>query len=156
MAFQRFRRPLAWIFTSLAGGIVVLSVGMAIFAAKYGSVSAGTAYMRGERLLLLPRTLEVGTLHERQEKSIRLELVNLTDETVHILGVKPSCSCITIEDELPIELPRRESHFINLRIRFAVGVDRFQHTIIAYSDVAQGSIASATITGRNERASQIR
>jgi hypothetical protein len=146
------RRQLVWVATSLVGGIVIVSVLLAVLAAKYGSITAGNAYLRGEPLLLMPQTLDVGTELEKQQRTYRLELVNLSEGSIRILGVKPSCNCIAVEDELPIEIPGRGSHFLTLTVNFVGKLDQFQHSVVAFSDVAQGGIATATIIGRVQRA----
>jgi hypothetical protein len=151
MEVGRMRRQLVWVAPSLVGGIVIVSVLLAVLAAKHGSIGAACAYMRGERLLLMPRTLDVGTEREQEQRLVRFELVNLSEEKIRILGVKPSCSCIVVQDELPIEIPGRGSHFLTLTVNFAGNVDQFHHSVAAFSDVAQGGIALATITGRIQR-----
>lgn len=66
--------------------IVLLSASVAGVYLKTGSLSSSVQWLRGERLLLSPARVDLGTVVGNQEIEFQLELRNLTLRPVTLVG----------------------------------------------------------------------
>lgn len=86
--------------------------------ASFGSLPAGLAYFRGERVAIQPRLVEVGAAQTGDTRTVELELSNWTDHPVRLIGGSADCSCSVLED-LPLTIPAGDSASVSLRINFS-------------------------------------
>lgn len=148
-------RPAAkWFGASVFGAGLILSMIALTLTLKFGSLGTGLAYLRGERLVFVPQTLEIGSGDENERRDYRLQLVNLSDRPIKIFGARANCGCIVVTDELPLEVPGHGSRLLAGTITFTGQGDDLSHSITVYSDLPQGGIASAAIKGHIRRATR--
>ena len=142
------RSTIVWLSIAIVGAGAIVSVIAGFLVYRFGSLDAGRAWLRGQQMVIVPATLNLGDgdLNERREE--RLQVVNLSDKTASVLGARASCGCIMVGDQLPFELGPHESRWISITVGF-VGSDRdLSNSLTFYSDLPGDSSASATINGR--------
>src|SRR5262245_60616077 len=76
-------RPLALGFCGVA---ILLAVFAAIGAAAFGSPAAALAYLRGDRLTVEPRLVDIGEGHVGETKQVVVHLRNWTDRPIRVVG----------------------------------------------------------------------
>lgn len=82
--------------------LVVTIIGLILFWADYrtGSIGGGIAYLAGNDVYVSPKKL---TVSGQNGESRTLQISNLSEQKLRILGYNTQCSCVKISN-LPIEL----------------------------------------------------
>lgn len=70
----------------LGGAVVILASLAGLANWFYGSPDAALAYLRGERISLYPRLVDVGTGAPAEERNAAIEMVNRTDHPIRLIG----------------------------------------------------------------------
>jgi hypothetical protein len=70
----------------LGGALVVLAMLAGLASLRYGSPDAALAHLRGERISLYPRLIDVGTGAPEEVREAAVEVVNRTDHPVRLIG----------------------------------------------------------------------
>ncbi len=107
--------PAAW---GLAGMVVIGGVlsGLAYFG--FGSMPAALAYLRGERVSIDPRLVDVGEGPRGEARDVTVTLMNWTDRPVQLFGGTADCSCTVLHD-LPVTIPAKESRSVSVQVRLS-------------------------------------
>ena len=71
---------------AVGGAIVVLASLAGLANCFYGSPDSALAHLRGERISLYPRVIDVGTGAPGEERESAIEVVNRTDHPIRLLG----------------------------------------------------------------------
>jgi hypothetical protein len=107
--------PAAW----AVGGMVLISglvLGIASFC--FGSLPAALAYLRGERIWVEPRLLDVGEGVAGDVRKVPIELTNWTNRRIRLIGGTADCSCTLLED-LPVTIPPNETRSVAVSVRLS-------------------------------------
>lgn len=145
------RRP-AWIAPAVAmtgailGGIAVVG-GWAW--SHYGSVAAAGAFLRGESLLLEPRSFDVGVLGPADEVKLEVRAWNLAREPIRLYGLNGFCAkryCVGSDERLPLAIePGGEPRVLVLYARGRLGgearAERFHYDMEVYTSIGNRTIA---------------
>ncbi len=75
--------PTVW---GVGGAVAVLAVLVGLASLFYGSADDALAHIRGERISLYPRMVDVGTGAAGEEREAMVEVVNRTDHAIRLLG----------------------------------------------------------------------
>jgi hypothetical protein len=70
----------------LAGAFGLLAVLVGVASTLYGSADAALAHLRGERISLYPRLVDVGTGDPGEQREATVEVVNRTDHAIRLIG----------------------------------------------------------------------
>jgi hypothetical protein len=70
----------------LGGALVVLAALAGLARSVYGSPDAALAHLRGERISLYPRLVDVGTGIPGERREAAFEVVNRTDHPIRLIG----------------------------------------------------------------------
>lgn len=73
----------------LGGAAALLAVLAGLSTLAYGSPDAALAHLRGERISLYPRLVDLGTGAPGERREQVVEVVNRTDQTVRLIGAAP-------------------------------------------------------------------
>jgi hypothetical protein len=71
---------------ALGGAVVILASLAGLANWFYGSPDAALAHLRGERISLYPRLVDVGTGTPEEIREAALEVVNRTDDPIRLIG----------------------------------------------------------------------
>ena len=77
---------------AVAASLLTALAGLAWW--RFGSVAVGLAYLRGERLVIEPRVVELGEGRPDERRDVVIRIINLTDRPVRLLGSSATCQCI--------------------------------------------------------------
>lgn len=126
---------------------VLLTVGCRIgwLAYQFGSFSAATAHLRGLQLVFLPDHVDLGKARQGEQRKVELELVNLTDVPVQVLGAISDCSCVVVSDGLPVSLQGRGRFRLPVTVSFIGGKPDFAHIVTVYADCVQTRISARVV-----------
>lgn len=111
------RKAIRSLVTYLAGSACLLSFVGILAVGRFGSVETAAAYIRGERIAIAPRTVDVGEAQPGTGRNVNLELANYTDRPLVVFGGTSDCSCIALLD-LPATIPPGGKKHLTLRIQF--------------------------------------
>ena len=119
---SRKRLPLYIVFVisilvSFTIGSFVL-IGLAWF--ELGSTNAAWAFVRGEKLLLEPANFQLGSIHESEDRVLKLKITNLTGRQISVYGLESFCrrdGCIESKDILPHTILPWKSQTLNINFR---------------------------------------
>ena len=143
------RKPtVVWAVSSLALAGVIITVALGGLTWKYGSLEAAVGYLRGRQLLLLPGVLDLGEGQRGERREARLQIVNLTDRPAKILGASSSCSCLVLPNDVPTEIPGRESRWLPIVLAFDGADGEFWQMVTVFSSAVDGGSESAVVKGR--------
>ena len=93
------KRKQSMIFVSCLTSIILLTFFM-YGTYKFGSLNATIDFLRGERLLIDHKSINLGAMPKNESTSFAYKLTNMSSSKVKILGFNMSCSCLR-----PIEVP---------------------------------------------------
>lgn len=99
---------------AIAAALGAGSAGLAVLI--FGSPDAALARLRGERISIQPRLVDIGSGQPGQTVEAKIEVVNRLDRSMLIEGGTSDCSCLAIQD-LPLTLAPGEAHHVSVRIR---------------------------------------
>ena len=111
-------RPL-WrrIFPAVVGVSVAVGSCIAYAVAAFGSVYHGWLYATGVRVVVEPTVMTIADAKVGDSTEATFLVYNLTSEPVRVLGAMSSCSCVSVNNELPLLVPP------NGRRQLRVGVE---------------------------------
>jgi hypothetical protein len=145
------RRP-AWIAPAVATAGAIL-IGVAAVGgwawSHYGSAAAAAAFLRGEALLLEPRTFDVGVLGPADEVKLEVRAWNLAREPIRLYGLNGFCAtryCVGSDERLPLAIePGGEPRVLVLYARGRPGgearPERFHYDMEVYTSIGNRTIA---------------
>lgn len=145
-AWCRARRP-ALGFVGLS--VLLFAVLLAVGYLMYGSADAVLASLRGDTITLSPRTADVGSGPAGEIKETTIEVRNLTDRDVRIVGGTSDCSCV-VTKELPVVVPAGESRTIGVSLRLPAEAGRVSRPARLIIDNGQLTTVSFRLAGRAE------
>ena len=116
---------------------------------RFGSISAGIAYLSGEPIYLDRETLDFGKVGPHTDQSAVIKLLNLTDSELRLVGSQSSCSC-TFLDSLPATLHPRERKAFRIKVHPRPGSDRFEETIDIFTNHPARNRVRVRVVGKVE------
>ena len=105
-------RPVAWGVVGIA-----INLGLLLILAHtiFGSVPSALAYLRGERISVHPRMVEIEEGVPGETRKVKVEVANWTDEPIRLIGGTTDCAC-TVLGDLPVTIPARETRTVTVDI----------------------------------------
>jgi hypothetical protein len=108
----------AWgVVGAFAGVTAISGVLLAVTHYHFRSVPEALAYLRGERISVRPRLVNIGEGHPGDERELALEVANWTDKPIRLIGGAADCSCSV--NDLPLTIPPGETRYLFLTFRFS-------------------------------------
>lgn len=138
---------LSWItMTVLMAAVgVLLLAGVGI--ARYGSVSASLAAMRGRGIIADATTKSIGDVREGQYKYVKSKLNNITSGPVRIVGSQSSCSCTIAENALPMIIGAGSDEVLNISVHVPSQPTRFEQIVVLFTDKREQPYVRLRVTG---------
>jgi hypothetical protein len=81
---------------------------------RTGATGLALRYLGGERIFLLPSHVMLDA--QNSANRIDVDFLNLSNETVAVIGARLSCSCLTV-NELPVFIPKNEK--VSLEVTYS-------------------------------------
>lgn len=117
-------RPAAW---GVAGVVMIGGLLVGVAHLGFGSVPAAIAYLRGERVSIEPRLVDVGEGVGGESREVSVTLTNWTDRPVQLFGGTADCGC-TVLNDLPVTIPAKESCSVSVLVRLSGPAGIFTRT----------------------------
>jgi hypothetical protein len=109
-------RPVTWLMKV----VICANAGLALVVAwgfwHFGSLSAGLARLRGERLLVDAYSKSFGSLEAGRVGTVKFSLWNTATRPVTVLGARSACSCAAGSD-LPMVVPPGARRSVRILLR---------------------------------------
>jgi hypothetical protein len=118
-------------------------------AVSFGSVDATLARLRGERISVQPRLVDMGGGQPGQTLQAAVEIVNRTDQPVTITGGTSDCSCVTT-NELPITIAPGESRQVAVDVRLPANPGFFNRKAYLWTNCPGARRLLFGLTGKIE------
>lgn len=83
---------------------------------SHGSWAAFAAARRGELLVVLEPSKDLGVVHPGDSRGVAFQVSNISGHDVTVIGAQTSCSCMHATD-LPVKIPRGEAAELLLTIK---------------------------------------
>lgn len=145
------RASLTGALLPLAGGglgtALILSLLAGLAHVNFGSTQGALAYLRGERLSVSPRLLDMGQGQPGETREATVELWNWTDKPVRLIGGTSDCSCVATNN-LPLTIPPGEGRTINVKMRLPNANGMFNRTAFLMTDDDQARTLMFRLTGQ--------
>jgi hypothetical protein len=145
------RSALGTALLPLGGGVIGTTAVLALLVGaahlSFGSSQAALAYLRGERLSVSPRLLEMGEGHAGETLDAAVELRNWADKPIRVYGGTSDCSCVATDD-LPLSIPPGEARSVRVRIRLPRADGLFNRTAYLITDDEQTRTLIFRLTGQ--------
>lgn len=148
-----------WLATILRGvGLVgfMLALGAGTIGLTwmiFGSADAALAWLRGERVSIQPRMVDVGEGRPGQTMEAVVQVVNRTNQPVRLLGGNSDCSCVATRD-LPVTLAPGETRQISIQIHLPEQTGFFKRKAFLWTDCEQARRLLIGLTGKIARPEQ--
>jgi hypothetical protein len=142
--------PLA---AGVLGTAAILGVLAGIAQASFGSTQGALAYLRGERISVSPRLLDMGEGQPGDVREASVQLHNWTDKPVHLYGGTSDCSCVATED-LPITIAPGEGRAIRVKMRLPAANGAFSRTAFLMTDDDQARTLMFRLTGHIQKSDE--
>jgi hypothetical protein len=136
---------------ALLAAVSAASIGLASLA--FGSTDAALARLRGERVSIQPRLVDVGEGQAGQTLETVVEVVNRMDHPLTILGGSSDCSCVTTKD-LPVRLAPGEARQVSVQVRLPGSSGFFNRKAYFWTDCGGTHQIVFGLTGRINSAAE--
>lgn len=104
---SRIRSLYAWFAYGSASILAAVLLIAAWGLVAHGSALAIPALAQGYTVLASPTTKEMGILEACGRYVAGFELINLGSRSVVVNGIRTSCTCVSTDVRLPLEIPAR-------------------------------------------------
>lgn len=126
---------------------VLMLAGLGVVAhVQFGSLSVAQAYLRGDRLIVLPSEMSFGEGHVGSEKQVTFTVVNLTGKDVQLLGNKTGCSCVATDD-FPVHIASGDRRDVIVKLRIVGNESQFDQESFFFTDFPGRRIFKVRIRG---------
>jgi hypothetical protein len=142
------KSTIVWLAGCAGITVVLVTAMMGSLSYRFGSFAAARAYLRGEPFILLPETLKLGPGSRGETRDVSLKVVNLSGQPLQIIGVRSSCGCVVVRDDLPAEIPGHGSLRLDVRVHFVGHGSEFLQSVTVYSDLPGAGSPLALIRGQ--------
>ena len=117
----------------VAGGVVLTLLVLGGLSLMYHDPATALARLRGETVVLSPTVLDLGT-HPGGTQVVRtVQVTNLTNAPVRIVGGSSDCSCILTEG-LPLALAPGASADLPIRVKLPKDTGAFHRSAFLWTD----------------------
>src|SRR5207244_386975 len=99
---------------------VVLAAVAGVGVARFGSLDAAVARLRGESLGVTPAVLDFGSGRMGELLSATVTVQNYTDSPVRLVGGTSDCSCITTQN-MPVTIEPGGSATVGVKLKVPAG-----------------------------------
>ena len=136
-------------------GFVVQVSAMALlaFSAIWGyaywktkSLELVVLWLNGERLLIEPTTIDLGSVPANQIIDKQIRVINLSSQDMTLFGSHESCSCLSL-DEFPITLEPGTERQLSIRMSTAKDLGLFDHSVTFFTNDPKRSSTMVSISG---------
>jgi hypothetical protein len=132
----------------LAALLVAVGTGtIGLVTLGFGSADAALARLRGERLSIQARVVDVGEGQPGQTLKAVVEIVNRTAQPVCILGGSSDCSCVATHD-LPVSLAPGATAGISVQVRLPGKTGFFNRKAYFWTDCPEAQRITFGLTGQ--------
>jgi hypothetical protein len=104
------------IYAQIGGAFLILGTACVLGWLVFGSIPAATAYVAGERVIVEPNVMRLGTLPKGSVRELTVRISNFDNEPIHLVGANQSCF-FRVTDHLPLELASGESRALHLMVQ---------------------------------------
>ncbi|HVK12455.1 MAG TPA: MauE/DoxX family redox-associated membrane protein [Gemmataceae bacterium] len=119
----------------VAGGAVLALLVLGGLTLVYHDPATALARLRGQSVVVSPAVLDLGTNPGGTEVVRTVQVTNLTDAPVRIVGGSSDCSCILTEG-LPLTLAPRASADLPVRVKLPKDTGAFHRSAFVWTDAA--------------------
>jgi hypothetical protein len=150
----RFLQAVRQAAVSIGGTSLVFGSIIGLASLAFGSPDAALARLRGERISIRPRTVNVGRVEPHQRIEVTVEVVNRTDRPVRLIGGTSDCSCVTIND-LPTTLAPGEARQVSVEVRLPATHGFFHRKAMFLTDCEQARAVLFDLVGTIDGAESV-
>lgn len=100
-----------------AGMAAMFAILWSVALYGFGSAPEALAYLRGERVSVQPRLVNMGEGQPGELRQVAVEVANWTDKPIRVIGASRDCSCSV--DGLPVSIPPKQKRPISLKLRLS-------------------------------------
>ena len=136
MKFKIIAIPLA-----VGCGLSAAACGLAIW--HFGSVAALAAVLSGDSFVVEPGRFDLGEVRAGEERSVVFTVRNLSRESIRVVGLQVSCTCLRA-DGLPLSIAPGEKSDVVVRVHAKSGA--LSHRVGVLVDHGGVEVRNAEIT----------
>ncbi len=141
------RAGLTTCLKTAGGAIAILTLLVAGLLVSADRPLDTLARLRGESVTVEPSVRRVGVGVRGESRTFTIQLRNITDHEIQMIGGTASCGCLATDD-LPIVLAPGESRSMNVKMTFHGESGRFQHRFLLYTDDEVQFVVVGRFVGR--------
>jgi hypothetical protein len=112
----KLKSGLTWASSLGLSFVLVVSSVATLGWVAYGSPWSIPALARGRVVIARPGVVSLGQIEVGHRYAVAVELVNLSASPVTVIGYQSNCTCVSVAQDFPIDLPARKSHRFSLLI----------------------------------------
>jgi hypothetical protein len=112
-----------------------------------GTPDAAWALLRGDEVVVVPTTIDVGDCMAGDVKELQLHVVSMSSSPVTLTGMYTSCSCL-LASSLPIHLEGRGESTLRLTIHASGDPGNFTRQAVLYTDSKVSPELPITVVGK--------
>lgn len=136
----------AWVRRSLGTAVVALVVLAAWTYLRFGSLTVGLGYLRGQRLFVENPTREFGHATTGENRTVSFTVTNLANMPISVVGARSSCTCAIMEG-LPLLLNPGARRSLTVRINTRGKTGPVTANIPLYTNGPAGADIVLRVTG---------
>jgi hypothetical protein len=141
---------LRFLAVGACGVLLILGMFAAIGAVAFGSPAAALAYLRGERISIEPRLLDVGEGYFGEEKEVVVQVRNWTQKPIRVIGGTFDGGCVVTND-LPLTVTPGEVRALTVSVRLIGPAGQFTRYAKLFTDDEQSSTIAFRLMGRSHK-----
>ena len=123
----------ARVLRASASAAIILIVVCGVLWRWLDSRAAALAFLRGDELVVIPSTADLGKCSTGDVREIEFRVINVSSSPITLTGVHTSCSCILV-DSLPAKVEARASFPLHMTIHSPEVQGRFTRSAVVYTN----------------------
>ena len=144
----RWRSSSAWLLACCGGGALPIVAVLAWGYWEFGSLANTLAYLNGERLLVDPEVISLGTAQRGEERDLHLTIRNRTGKDVEVLGAKSTCGCMGTAEEFPLSIADGSQRELTIHVWFTGNDSAFEHRVDFYTNDGTKPVIAVVVRGK--------
>ena len=142
------RSFLIWLAACVFSAVLVLGVTAWYCKWAFGSLEVAARCLRGQRVMLSPRTVDLGAAAPGTIKEAEFYLINMKSAPLTLTGASSSCSCVAVTTELPKVVQAGERAALRLRVAYPSREGPFVERFQVFTDDPEYLCLDGAVAGR--------
>ena len=136
-----------FVWQTITVGLLLIALVFGYGTWVTGSVSKALPYFSGQGLFVESDDINLGAIPlGKADLVVEINLLNLSSDTISVIGAKTSCSCMQLGD-FPVSLSPGQKHALKIEYLPSDKTGAFEHKVLLFTDEPGFTTREVSIDG---------